>query len=179
MQRSYFLTKVSCTLPLQSVPPTTQHALPAFVPPCTPLSLFAIAAGHTPNSWTLVPPGSLPHSLNSQQLSFVIISPYLILNINGLTLLVNFKIVIRPISNVNKLISIDYNLSGQLISPGTVPGMGKEGWDEVRNSSAHYHRVKKVFEKRRQEVSNPEEARHLITRACDHSLAAETSCNFY
>jgi hypothetical protein len=28
-------------------------------------------------------------------------------------------------------------------------------------------------------MSNPEEARHLIIRAYDHILAAETSCNFY
>jgi alpha-amylase/alpha-mannosidase (GH57 family) len=55
----------------------------------------------------------------------------------------------------------------------------KKGWDEVRNSSAYYHRVKKVFEKQHQEMSNSEEARHLITRAYDYILAAETSCNFY
>jgi alpha-amylase/alpha-mannosidase (GH57 family) len=55
----------------------------------------------------------------------------------------------------------------------------KRGWDEVRNASAYYRKVKHVFEKRRQESSNPEEIRHLITRAYDHILTAETSCNFY
>jgi alpha-amylase/alpha-mannosidase (GH57 family) len=55
----------------------------------------------------------------------------------------------------------------------------KKGWDEVRNASAYYHSAKKVFEKSRQGISNPEEARHLITRAYDYILAAETSCNFY
>jgi hypothetical protein len=28
-------------------------------------------------------------------------------------------------------------------------------------------------------MSDPEEARHLITRAYDYILAAQTSCNFY
>jgi alpha-amylase/alpha-mannosidase (GH57 family) len=55
----------------------------------------------------------------------------------------------------------------------------KRGWDEVRNASAYYRKVKQLFEKKHQESPNPEEIRHLITNAYDHILTAETSCNFY
>ena len=55
----------------------------------------------------------------------------------------------------------------------------KKGWDELRNASAYYRKVKHVFDKRHQGSSDPEETRHLITRAYDHILTAETSCNFY
>lgn len=55
----------------------------------------------------------------------------------------------------------------------------KRGWDEVRNASSCYRKVKQVFEKKHEESSNPEEIRHVITKAYDHILIAETSCNFY
>jgi len=55
----------------------------------------------------------------------------------------------------------------------------KKGWDEVRNASAYYHRVKSAFDERGNGVGNPEEVRHMILRAYDHILTAETSCNFY
>jgi 4-alpha-glucanotransferase len=55
----------------------------------------------------------------------------------------------------------------------------KKGWDEVRNASNYYQRVKRAFDERGAAGSNPEEVRQLITRACDHLLTAETSCNFY
>lgn len=55
----------------------------------------------------------------------------------------------------------------------------KKGWDEVRNASAYYQKVKRFFEERRHAAHNPEEIRHLITKAYDHILIAETSCNFY
>ncbi len=55
----------------------------------------------------------------------------------------------------------------------------KKGWDEVRNCSAYYQKVKRVFDEKSHAVSNPEEARHLITAAYDRILVAETSCNFY
>jgi alpha-amylase/alpha-mannosidase (GH57 family) len=55
----------------------------------------------------------------------------------------------------------------------------KKGWDEVRNASAYYQRVKKVFDKSRQEKDQSEEIRHMIIKAYDHILVAETSCNFY
>lgn len=55
----------------------------------------------------------------------------------------------------------------------------KKGWDEVRNASAYYQQVKKAFDEQGQGAANPEEVRHMITRAYDHILEAETSCNFY
>lgn len=55
----------------------------------------------------------------------------------------------------------------------------KKGWDELRNASAYYQQVKRAFDRRGQEVDNPEEIRDLIMRAYDHLLAAETSCNFF
>ncbi len=55
----------------------------------------------------------------------------------------------------------------------------KRGWDEVRNASAYYQKVKKSFDAHRDEASDPEDVRQLITEAYDHILIAETSCNFY
>jgi alpha-amylase/alpha-mannosidase (GH57 family) len=49
----------------------------------------------------------------------------------------------------------------------------------VRDASAYYQRVKRLFDERGTGAGNPEETRHLITRAYDHILVAETSCNFY
>jgi hypothetical protein len=39
--------------------------------------------------------------------------------------------------------------------------------------------VKRGFDQRQAELTNPEEVRQLIVRAFDHLLQAETSCNFY
>jgi hypothetical protein len=65
------------TLSSQKVPATAQQHLPAFLPQLTPLTLPSIAAGQTPNSFTLAPPGSLPHFLTSQQFFFAIENPLL------------------------------------------------------------------------------------------------------
>jgi len=55
----------------------------------------------------------------------------------------------------------------------------KKGWDEVRRASDYYWRMKKTFDQRKETSADPEEVRQLITRAYDHLLVAETSCNFY
>ena len=55
----------------------------------------------------------------------------------------------------------------------------KKGLDELRNASGYYQQVKRTFDEQGQGAGNPEEVRHLITRAYDHILEAETSCNFY
>ena len=55
----------------------------------------------------------------------------------------------------------------------------RKGWDEVRNASAYYHKVKRYFDEHRGKTSDPEEVRSLIIRAYDRILVAETSCNFY
>jgi alpha-amylase/alpha-mannosidase (GH57 family) len=55
----------------------------------------------------------------------------------------------------------------------------KKGWDEVRNASAYYQKVKRAFEKRKNAINNPDEVRNLIIKAYDHLLKAETSCNFF
>jgi alpha-amylase/alpha-mannosidase (GH57 family) len=55
----------------------------------------------------------------------------------------------------------------------------KRGLDEIRAVSAYYHRAKRTFDQQADLNGNREEVRHLITRAYDHILAAETSCNFY
>ena len=55
----------------------------------------------------------------------------------------------------------------------------RKGWDEVRNASAYYQRVKKLFDERQPETEHPEEVRQMITKAYDYILLAETSCNFY
>ncbi len=55
----------------------------------------------------------------------------------------------------------------------------KKGWDEVRKTSKYYQEVKRFFDGGQHELDDPEEVRSLITRAYDHLLVAETSCNFY
>ena len=55
----------------------------------------------------------------------------------------------------------------------------KKGWDEVRRASEYYWQVKRSFDQRQGGLANPDEVRHLITRAFDHLVVAETSCNFY
>ncbi|HUI07503.1 MAG TPA: glycoside hydrolase family 57 [Verrucomicrobiae bacterium] len=55
----------------------------------------------------------------------------------------------------------------------------KKGWDEIRNASRYYQQVKQTFDQRGQANGDREEVRLLITRAYDHILTAETSCNFY
>lgn len=39
--------------------------------------------------------------------------------------------------------------------------------------------MKLAFDRRHQELANPDEIRGLIVKAYDHLLAAETSCNFF
>lgn len=55
----------------------------------------------------------------------------------------------------------------------------KRGWDEIRNASAYYQKVKGAFDQRKQGIKDPEEVKNLIIKAYDHLLIAETSCNFY
>ncbi len=55
----------------------------------------------------------------------------------------------------------------------------KKGWDELRRASEYYWQSKKRFDQQLTTLENPEEIRRLITRAYDHLLTAETSCNFY
>jgi len=55
----------------------------------------------------------------------------------------------------------------------------KKGWDEIRNASRYYQQVKRTFDQSAQVNGDREEVHHLITRAYDHILTAETSCNFY
>jgi len=55
----------------------------------------------------------------------------------------------------------------------------KKGWDEVGRASKYYWQMKDAFEQRKNLAANPEAIGHLITRAYDHLLTAETSCNFY
>jgi len=55
----------------------------------------------------------------------------------------------------------------------------KKGWDEVRRASDYYWQVKKSFDERQLGAGDHDEVRGLITRAFDHLLVAETSCNFY
>jgi alpha-amylase/alpha-mannosidase (GH57 family) len=55
----------------------------------------------------------------------------------------------------------------------------KKGWDEVRRASDYYWQVKKDFDQSDATGNNRDEAQHLITRAFDRLLEAETSCNFY
>jgi len=55
----------------------------------------------------------------------------------------------------------------------------KKGWDELHNASKYYHAVKKTFDKKQKQSSDPEEIRQIIIKAYDHILTAETSCNFY
>jgi alpha-amylase/alpha-mannosidase (GH57 family) len=55
----------------------------------------------------------------------------------------------------------------------------KRGWEEIRNASAYYHRVRQTFEERRHGLENPEEVHRSIASAYDRILTAETSCNFF
>ena len=55
----------------------------------------------------------------------------------------------------------------------------KRGWDEIRNASRYYQQAKRAFDERGPASRDPQEVRHLITRAYDHILSAETSCHFY
>jgi hypothetical protein len=63
MQETDFCAKS----PPQKVPASAQQILPPFLPPFTPSLDESAAAGHTPISAVLLPPGSLPHCLISQQ----------------------------------------------------------------------------------------------------------------
>ena len=49
---------------------------------------------------------------------------------------------------------------------------------EVRRASEYYWQLKSLVDSQAA-LDNSEEIRHLITRAYDHLLTAETSCNFY
>ena len=55
----------------------------------------------------------------------------------------------------------------------------KKGLDEIRNASAYYQKVKRVFDLNFQEANDPDEIRQMIFSAYDHILLAETSCNFF
>jgi len=55
----------------------------------------------------------------------------------------------------------------------------KKGFDQLRDASAYYQRVKRAFDESRNGSPRAEEVRHEITAAYDHLLRAETSCNFY
>ena len=55
----------------------------------------------------------------------------------------------------------------------------KKGWDEVRNASLYYWQMKRRFDQCQDRLKDAEEVRHLILRAFDRLLTAETSCNFY
>jgi len=55
----------------------------------------------------------------------------------------------------------------------------KKGWDEMRRASDYYWEVKKSIDQGESALPNAEEVRHLVARAYDHLLCAETSCNFY
>jgi len=55
----------------------------------------------------------------------------------------------------------------------------KKGFDEIKRASDYYWQVKKTFDQWAGAAGGGEEIRHLIVRAYDHLLTAETSCNFY
>jgi alpha-amylase/alpha-mannosidase (GH57 family) len=55
----------------------------------------------------------------------------------------------------------------------------KRGWEEVKKASAYYRRVKKAFDEGQGDLPDPEDVRHLIIKAYDHILTAETSDNFF
>jgi alpha-amylase/alpha-mannosidase (GH57 family) len=55
----------------------------------------------------------------------------------------------------------------------------KRGFDEIRNASAYYQKVKAAFDLRCGGASNAAEIRQMITDAYDLILASETSCNFF
>lgn len=62
---------------------------------------------------------------------------------------------------------------------GPIPLLQKKGFDELKNASAYYWRVKRDFDARAGGLAHADEIRSLIVRAYDHLLTAETSCNFY
>ena len=70
MQFASFAAKVPCIFPPQSVPATTQHALPPLSPELAPLIRSSRAAGQTPSCATFSPPGWRPHFFHSQQFIF-------------------------------------------------------------------------------------------------------------
>jgi 4-alpha-glucanotransferase len=49
----------------------------------------------------------------------------------------------------------------------------------LKNASDYYWQIKKSFDQEADKLANADEIRHLIVRAYDHLLTAETSCNFY
>ncbi|KMQ51324.1 alpha-amylase [Chitinispirillum alkaliphilum] len=55
----------------------------------------------------------------------------------------------------------------------------RNGLAEIRNASSYYQTVKKRFDEKSEESTNPEEIRQLIYDAYDAILTAETSCNFF
>jgi len=55
----------------------------------------------------------------------------------------------------------------------------KKGFDEIRAASAYYRNVKCAFDRRGEEIKNPESVRQMIVDAYDCILEAETSCNFF
>lgn len=55
----------------------------------------------------------------------------------------------------------------------------RKGLDELRNCSAYYSEVKKIFDSRAHYLHDPEEVKHLVFRGYDHLLEAETSCNYF
>jgi alpha-amylase/alpha-mannosidase (GH57 family) len=55
----------------------------------------------------------------------------------------------------------------------------KKGFDEIRNASAYYRKVKETFDRSKEHSGKPEEIRHLIIKAYDHILTAEASDNYY
>jgi 4-alpha-glucanotransferase len=55
----------------------------------------------------------------------------------------------------------------------------RKGLDQIRDASAYYQTVKRVFDERHKDRADAEHLRQQITGAYDHILKAETSCNFY
>ncbi len=55
----------------------------------------------------------------------------------------------------------------------------KKGWDETHRASDYYWQLQRSFEQHQGSLHQVDEIRHLLTRAYDHLLSAETSCNFY
>jgi alpha-amylase/alpha-mannosidase (GH57 family) len=55
----------------------------------------------------------------------------------------------------------------------------KKGWDQVRDASDFFQKVKRACDSRYNGDAGADEIRRLIARAYDHILMAETSCNFY
>jgi alpha-amylase/alpha-mannosidase (GH57 family) len=55
----------------------------------------------------------------------------------------------------------------------------KRGWEEIHNASAYCQRVKKIFDERGWGTGHREDLHRLISKAYDHILEAETSCNFF